>query len=1082
MTRARDLANIIGPNGDLVVTGDLQVSGTTTTVNSTTVEIADKNILLGSGATTNSQNSGAGLSVLLPDASPDEFATILWDATGTKFDFSHGASFLGNVYSGTLIINPQDGINEGGEIVLSGAGSNENINIDNYAGTIRIFDSSSPTVRLTINSSGDATFTGNIAAPSGNVFVGKSDATLGTDGTNIANTSTVISASSGNTYHVYNTNTSTYPFIVSFDGTVTAGAITSSGAISARDDYDISTQNGSQLVLYDNTTPALNMRFSVDTAIGSNGGGSIQITESNVSNDRELKLNPFGGKVGVNVSSGTSLSYNLQVDGTLYASGDATFAGNLNISPNTIKPWVSYHRGVDFGGDATPTYPYGSLSSRVDYTELSNNFYSNASAVDIIANGAASPGLYASRFYQSNGGFAFQRSSNQATSDDTAVTSWVNALTIDSSSTATFSGAINTSGDIAISKSNPFFSLNGPSSKYFYIFNDANNSVIRSSEQMLLQIGSISAITIDTSRNATFAGTIATPSTITASTGDRPVTVGVSGSLTSKGSSGGWSMGHLFYGSSDTYRGGFGAAGGADTLTYYWIGPEYNDPNDFVVYPTGNVVISNFTPTNAISSPTGTKLEINSNTDNYISFRNALDNGTYAGITFTDNNLGGYVVFRNHITGSTPANDETDCLIFGAYQDFVWQTGTSGVINGKDEKMRLTQGGDLTVTGRFDSSNAKVLNVEYSGSASTAGWYTIASYGSGRASSTFHVYDTDSGAHNYKKLEVTWSYGQGGIVSLSQSRHSTTTISQARLLYNTTDQTYGGCYLQVYTNNPCTLRVRQEPNRASGWEAFTEVTPTLQNTIANFALSTQLTQLNLNGGIGSSGTAYLAGVYSNGNVTIDGLLSNFNNGARLEIQGQTDGGNGHGIYMWDSTDANWVIYMSQAGAGKSSSGGTAASGLDGRTSHAIRYRVADSTNQIGHLFENASEEALFQIQPDTGNIYSRGTLTQSASDERLKTNIKNIENPLEKLKKIRGVEFDWLDNIEETHQFKPRYKHETGVIAQEIEQVIPDAVSPAPFNNEYKTVEKDKLVALLIEAVKEQQKQIEELKELLIDR
>ena len=276
MTRARDLANIIGPNGDLVVTGDLQVSGTTTTVNSTTVEIADKNILLGSGATANSQNSGAGLSVLLPDASPDEFATILWDATGTKFDFSHGASFLGNVYSGTLIINPQDGISEGGEIILSGAGSNEDIYIDNYAGTFRIFDPFSPTIRLTINSSGDATLT-----------------------------------------------------------------------------------------------------------------------------------------------------------------------GNLNISPNTLKPWISYHRGVDFGGDATPTYPYGSLSARVDYTELSNNFYSNASAVDIIANGAASPGLYASRFYQSNGGFAFQRSSNQATSDDTAVTSWINALTIDSSSAATFTGVVN---------------------------------------------------------------------------------------------------------------------------------------------------------------------------------------------------------------------------------------------------------------------------------------------------------------------------------------------------------------------------------------------------------------------------------------------------------------------------------------------------------------------------------------------------------------------------------------------------------------------------------------------------------------
>jgi len=164
--------------------------------------------------------------------------------------------------------------------------------------------------------------------------------------------------------------------------------------------------------------------------------------------------------------------------------------------------------------------------------------------------------------------------------------------------------------------------------------------------------------------------------------------------------------------------------------------------------------------------------------------------------------------------------------------------------------------------------------------------------------------------------------------------------------------------------------------------------------------------------------------------------------------------------------------MGTAGSGKSFSGGTACSGLDGRTSHGIRYRVADSTTQIGHIFENASEEALFQIQPDTGNIFARGNVTAYASDARLKTNIKTIENPIEKIKKIRGVEFDWIDNIE---NFNPKHKHETGVIAQEIEEVIPDAVSPAPFNEEYKTVDKDKIVALLIEGMKEQQELIEKL-------
>jgi hypothetical protein len=88
--------------------------------------------------------------------------------------------------------------------------------------------------------------------------------------------------------------------------------------------------------------------------------------------------------------------------------------------------------------------------------------------------------------------------------------------------------------------------------------------------------------------------------------------------------------------------------------------------------------------------------------------------------------------------------------------------------------------------------------------------------------------------------------------------------------------------------------------------------------------------------------------------------------------------------------------------------------------------------------------------------------------------------------KIRGVEFDWVDNIEELG-FQPQSMHETGVIAQEIQAVISDAVRIAPFNkmatdisgvdNEYLTVDKEKIVPLLIEAIKEQQAHINRLEQ-----
>jgi hypothetical protein len=114
----------------------------------------------------------------------------------------------------------------------------------------------------------------------------------------------------------------------------------------------------------------------------------------------------------------------------------------------------------------------------------------------------------------------------------------------------------------------------------------------------------------------------------------------------------------------------------------------------------------------------------------------------------------------------------------------------------------------------------------------------------------------------------------------------------------------------------------------------------------------------------------------------------------------------------------------------------------------------------------------------SGNAAVSGNVTAYSSDERLKTNITPIENPIEKVKQLNGVEFDWKDNVEELG-FTPRVKHETGVIAQNVQSVIPDATPNAPFNEEYLTVQHEKIIPVLIEAIKEQQKQIDELKQAL---
>ena len=96
-----------------------------------------------------------------------------------------------------------------------------------------------------------------------------------------------------------------------------------------------------------------------------------------------------------------------------------------------------------------------------------------------------------------------------------------------------------------------------------------------------------------------------------------------------------------------------------------------------------------------------------------------------------------------------------------------------------------------------------------------------------------------------------------------------------------------------------------------------------------------------------------------------------------------------------------------------------------------------------------------------------GTITctdiNSTSDIKLKENIHQIKDPLEKVLQINGVGFRWKDTKEDA----------IGVIAQDIEEVIPEVVK----NNDHtKTVNYNGLIGVLIEAIKEQQRQIEELK------
>ena len=147
------------------------------------------------------------------------------------------------------------------------------------------------------------------------------------------------------------------------------------------------------------------------------------------------------------------------------------------------------------------------------------------------------------------------------------------------------------------------------------------------------------------------------------------------------------------------------------------------------------------------------------------------------------------------------------------------------------------------------------------------------------------------------------------------------------------------------------------------------------------------------------------------------------------------------------------------------------------------YSFSSNLNEYTNA-EDAANQFVFvkggtakaSIDIDTGSIRAGGDVVADndiigfvTSDRRYKDNIRNIDGALDKIDKIRGVEFDWKENPSGYNG------HDIGVIAQEVQEVIPEAVRVG--GNEQLQVNYEKLVPLLIQAIKEQDKKINYLEE-----
>ena len=123
----------------------------------------------------------------------------------------------------------------------------------------------------------------------------------------------------------------------------------------------------------------------------------------------------------------------------------------------------------------------------------------------------------------------------------------------------------------------------------------------------------------------------------------------------------------------------------------------------------------------------------------------------------------------------------------------------------------------------------------------------------------------------------------------------------------------------------------------------------------------------------------------------------------------------------------------------------------------------DNTDDTVHIWDGS---IWFEFPQSVDSV--SGSL--AISDARFKDNVVSLDNALNKVSRLRGVEFDW-----NTGPNKGR--HDIGVIAQEVEEVIPEVIHQKKMFGlqDAKTVDYEKLTAVLIEAVKDQQDQITEL-------
>ncbi len=230
----------------------------------------------------------------------------------------------------------------------------------------------------------------------------------------------------------------------------------------------------------------------------------------------------------------------------------------------------------------------------------------------------------------------------------------------------------------------------------------------------------------------------------------------------------------------------------------------------------------------------------------------------------------------------------------------------------------------------------------------------------------------------------------------------------------------------------------------STWQVFTNIGP---------PGATGVSVQGASGATGVNGATGATGVQGASGVGASGV----NGATGVSVQGASG-----------ATGATGVQGASGVAGTNGATGPAGSNGIDGATGTAgVNGATGPGADQALDTTSNVQHASLgigTTASGTAGEIRATNNVTAYFSDERLKTKLSNIDNALNKVNSLSGF---YYQANEVAQALGYEVKKEVGVSAQEVQAIMPEVVAPAPIDDKYLTVRYEKLIPLLIEAIKE---------------